>query len=399
MLPSRASVAAPPDAIFGLNEAFATDPRTDKVTVVEGVYIDERGEAPILDSVREAERRLVEQTTNKMYLPMAGSEEFRSAVSSFIFDSASPVPDSGRAAIVQAPGGTGALRVAADFLHQTGGPRTAWVPQPTWPNHPQVFGRAGFRIERYPYLDRAGQEIDRAGLLAALGSAAAGDVVVLHACCHNPTGMDPSLELWHAIADVIASGELFPVIDFAYQGFGRGLREDAEWLAAFDRPDLEFAICSSFSKNFSLYNERVGAATVVCTDRERATAVLSNLKIAIRANYSNPPSHGASVVATILGDPALKSRWEEELVYMRGRIQANRATLVDALRERAAGGWSRIGEQLGLFAYLGLTDDQVTRLREDWGIYMVGGGRINVAAITAENAGRIAEAVASVVAG
>ncbi len=399
MLPSRAVVAAPPDAIFGLNEAFAADPRPDKVTVVEGVYVDERGEAPVLDSVREAERRLVEQTQTKMYLPMAGAEDFRSAVSRFVFGPSSTIPDSGRAVVAQAPGGTGALRVAADFLIQTGGARTAWVPQPTWPNHPQVFGLAGFHIERYPYLDETGRRIDRERLLARLSSAVPGDVVVLHACCHNPTGMDPSIELWHEIADVILDRQLLPVVDFAYQGFGRGLREDAEWLAAFDRPNLEFVICSSFSKNFSLYNERVGALTVVCLDRARADAVLSNVKIAIRANYSNPPTHGSSVVSTILGDPVLKAQWETELEHMRGRIQAQRAALGDAMREhQVVGGWDRIGGQLGLFAFLGLSDDQVTRLRDDWAVYVVGGGRINVAALTPENVGRVAEAVAAVVA-
>jgi aspartate/tyrosine/aromatic aminotransferase len=398
MLPARAVVTAPPDAIFGLNETFAADPRAEKVTVVEGVYVDERGEAPVLDSVREAERRLADETTNKMYLPMVGSPTFRSSASRFVFGPSSTIPDTGRVAVAQAPGGTGALRVAADFLFQTGGARTAWVPQPTWPNHPQVFRLAGFHIEPYPYLDKTGYNIDREGLLATLSSAAAGDLVVIHACCHNPTGMDLSIELWHEIADVIVARQLFPVVDFAYQGFGRGIREDAEWLTAFDRPDLEFAICSSFSKNFSLYNERVGAVSVVCVDSDRADAVLSNLKIAIRANYSNPPTHGSSIVSTILGDPALKVQWERELAYMRGRIQSNRASLVDALREqRVAGDWSRIGEQRGLFAYLALSDEQVTRLREDWAIYMVGGGRINVAAVTPGNAGRIAEAVGAVV--
>ena len=398
MLPSRAVVAAPADAIFGLNEAFVADPRPDKVTAVEGVYVDERGEAPVLESVREAERRLADQTTNKMYLPMVGSEAFRSAAARFVFGPSSPILDSGRAVVSQALGGTGGLRVVADFLFQTGGARTAWVPQTTWPNHPQVFGLAGFNVARYPYLDATGHGIDKDGWLTALRSAAAGDIVVLHACCHNPTGMDPSIELWHEIADVVAARQLFPVLDFAYQGFGRGLREDAEWLQAFDRPDLEFAICSSFSKNFSLYNERVGAAMVVCLDEDRAQAVLSNVKIAIRANYSNPPTHGSSVVTMILEDPILKAQWESELSSMRGRIQACRALLLEALRDHVPGDWTWIGEQQGLFAYLGLTDDQVTLLRDNWAVYMVGGGRINVAAVTAANAGRIAEAIRAVLA-
>ena len=399
MLPDRAVVAALPDAIFGLNEAFATDTRPNKVTVVEGVFMDERGEAPRLETVHIAEQRILEETTNKLYLPIAGHPAFRAAVPGFLFGPTSKIPASGRAAVVQAPGGTGALRVAADFLIQTGGARTAWIPNPTWPNHPQIFGLAGFRTDRYPYLNATGQEIDREALLATLGKASAGDVVVLHACCHNPTGMDPDPALWREIADVVAARGLFPIFDFAYQGFGRGLREDAEWITAFDRPDIEFAICSSFSKNFSLYNERVGATTVVCRDRERADAVLTNLKIAIRANYSNPPTHGASIVATILGDPALRAQWESELASMRDRIRTFRAGLVQALdANRVPGDWSRIGKQVGLFAYLGLNDEQVKRLRDDWAVYLVGGGRINVPAVTPEVAERIAKAVGAVLA-
>ena len=288
-LPIRALTDAPPDAIFGISDAFAHDRRPRKVNLAIGVYVDENGLTPVLATVLDAERRLVARAASKTCRPIDGADGYRTAVRELIFGTRSRTVESGRALSVQTPGGTGALRVAADFLAQTGGGRTIWLPAPTWPIHSQLFGLAGYKVARYPYLDASGRAINRPALLGALSSADRGDLVLLHGSCHNPTGIDPSPELWQEIAYVLAFRQLLPIVDFAYQGFGVGLREDAAWLRAIDRPDLEFLICSSFSKNFSLYNERVGALTVVAHDRARSAATLSHIKIAIRANYSNPP--------------------------------------------------------------------------------------------------------------
>jgi aspartate/tyrosine/aromatic aminotransferase len=394
--PDRALSTAPPDAIFGISEAYARDPRPDKVNLAVGVYVDERGATPVLPTVLAAEQRLVDRASSKTYRPIDGAPGFRAAVRELIFGAGSATVESGRALTAQTPGGTGALRVAADFLAQTGGGRTAWLPTPTWPNHLQLFGLAGYRVVRYPYLDPAGRAIDGRALLGALAAADRGDVVVLHGSCHNPSGIDPSPELWAEIADTLVARGLQPIIDFAYQGFGRGLREDADWLAALDRPKLELLVCSSYSKNFSLYNERVGALTVLAADGDRAAAALSHVKIAIRANYSNPPSHGADIVELILGDPDLRPAWEIELAGMRQRIAANRSALVDVLIERdVPGEWQSLRGQRGMFALLGLSDAAVTRLRTEHAVYMTGGGRINLAGLTPANLGRTADAVAA----
>jgi aspartate/tyrosine/aromatic aminotransferase len=396
--PDRSLVAAPPDAIFGIGEAYAADRRPDKVNLAIGVYIDERGATPVLPTVLEAERRLVDRADSKNYKPIPGGPGYRRAVCDLVFGSGSATVASGRAQAAQAPGGTGALRVAADLLLQTGGGRTIWLPATTWPNHPQLFGLAGYRVATYPYLDGTGLQIDRAGLLGALAGAEPGDAVLFHGSCHNPTGLDPSIELWREIADLLVSRRLMPVIDFAYQGFGTGLREDADWLAALDRPDLELAICSSFSKNLSLYNERVGAMTIVARDEARAAAIFSHVKVAIRANYSNPPAHGADVAETVLTDPALRPQWEIELAGMRNRIQANRRALRGALIDaRVPGNWEPLAGQRGMFAFLSLPDEAVVRLRTEHAVYLTGGGRVNLAGIRPENLERVVEAIRSVV--
>ncbi len=382
-LPIRSLTPAPPDPILGLTEAFRADPRPGKVNLAVGVYVDGAGATPVIPSVLEAERRLLERAGSKGYLPIDGRPSYRSAVRDLVFGASHEIVTSRRSVTAQTPGGTGALRVAADFLLQTGSNRVAWLSEPTWPNHPQLFSLAGFQVRGYPYLDATGRRLDVDGLLGALRSASRGDVVVLHGSCHNPSGVDPDAATWRAIADVIVERDLVPIVDFAYQGFGHGLREDADWIEGLAQPGLEFLVASSFSKNFALYNERVGALTLVAADEGRAAAALSHLKIAIRANYSNPPSHGADIVETILCDAGLRAQWEAELAGMRGRIRGNRAALVDALSSAGvAGDWEPLRNQRGMFALLGLASEQVARLRDEFAIYAVGRGRINVAGLT-----------------
>jgi aspartate/tyrosine/aromatic aminotransferase len=399
-LPLRSLSPAPPDPILGLTEAFKADTRPGKVNLSVGVYIDETGVTPVIPSVLEAERRLLAKAGSKGYLPIDGRPGFKSAVRDLAFGADHEIVTSGRSVTAQTPGGTGALRVAADFLLQTGSSRTIWLSDPTWPNHPQLFSIAGFALRTYPYLDDSGRGVDVARMLGALRSAASGDVILLHGSCHNPSGVDPDAGTWAAIGEAIVERELVPIIDFAYQGFGFGLREDADWLAGLAHPGLEFLVCTSYSKNFALYNERVGALTIVAADSSRAASALSHVKIAIRSNYSNPPAHGADIVETILNDPVLRAQWEVDLAGMRGRILGNRAALVDALIAAGVpGNWEPIRRQRGMFALLGLSAEQVARLRDEFAVYVVGRGRINVAGFTAANLPRVVAAVKTVIEG
>ena len=399
-LPTRSLTPAPPDPILGLTEAFKADTRPNKVNLAVGVYVDETGTTPVIASVLDAERRLVEKAGSKGYLPIDGRPGYKKVVRDLVFGPDHEIVTGARSATAQTPGGTGALRVAADFLLQTGSSKTIWMSDPTWPNHPQLFSLAGFALRTYPYLDESGRSVDAGKMLGALRSAAPGDVVLLHGSCHNPSGVDPDTETWASIGEIVAERELMPIVDFAYQGFGFGIREDADWLAGLARPGLEFIVCSSFSKNFALYNERVGALTIVAADPARAASALSHLKIAIRSNYSNPPAHGADIVETILSDPALKLQWEQDLAEMRNRILGNRAVLVDALVAAGVpGNWEPIRRQRGMFALLGLSTEQVARLREEFAVYMVGKGRINVAGFTAANLPHVVASVKAVIAG
>ena len=399
-LPIRSLTPAPPDPILGLTETFRADTRPNKVNLAVGVYVDDSGVTPVIPSVLEAERRLLEKAGSKGYLPIDGRPGYKKAVRDLIFGADHEIVESGRSATAQTPGGTGALRVAADFLLQTGSSKTIWLSEPTWPNHPQLFTLAGFSLRTYPYLDESGRSVDVGKMLGALRSAVPRDVVLLHGSCHNPSGVDPDAETWAAIAEIITQRELVPVIDFAYQGFGFGLREDADWLVGLARPGLEFLICSSFSKNFALYNERVGALTIVAANAARASSALTHLKIAIRSNYSNPPAHGGDIVETILTDAALKSQWEVDLAGMRNRILGNRAALVKAFAEAGVpGNWEPIARQRGMFALLGLSTEQVARLRDEFAVYVVGKGRINVAGLTPANIDHVVAAVKAVVEG
>lgn len=399
-LPSLARIPAPPDPILGLTEAFRTDPRPGRINLSSGVFVDESGVTPVLPSVLEAERRLLEAAGTKLYRPIDGDPRYRSLVRDLVLGPDHEAVTSGRALATQTPGGTGGLRVVADLLRQTGGGATVWISDPTWPNHPPLFHAAGFRTRTYPYADDAARAIDEDAMIAALEGASPGDVVLLHGACHNPTGLDPSPALWRRIGDVVERRGLLPFVDLAYQGFGDGLREDAAGLMELVRPGVEVVVSTSFSKTFSLYAERIGAILVIARSAEDAAAIQTHVKIAVRTNYSNPPAHGADVVQTILGDAELRGQWEGELAGMRARIRSNREKLVAALAASGIpGDWSAIARQRGMFAMLGLTANQVTALREEHGVYLVGKGRINVAGFTEANLGPFTRALAAVVRG
>jgi aspartate/tyrosine/aromatic aminotransferase len=398
-LPSLARIPAPPDPILGLAETFRNDIREGKINLSSGVFVDETGKTPVLGTVIEAEGRLAAAAGTKLYRPIDGDQAYRDLVRNLVLGADHEAVTSGRALATQTPGGTGGLRVAADLLRQTGSGETLWMSEPTWPNHPQMFHAAGFKIRTYPYTDATGRRIDEAAMLEALGQASPGDIVLLHGACHNPTGVDPSAELWKKIGDLVEERHVLPLVDLAYQGFGDGLREDAAGLLELVRPGAELLVSTSFSKTFSLYSERVGAMLAIARSAADAAAIQSHVKIAIRVNYSNPPAHGADIVRTILSDAELRPRWEQELAGMRNRIKDNRRALVEALEARAIpGDWGGIATQRGMFALLGLTTQQVARLRDEHGVYVVGKGRINVAGFTSANLGPFADALAAVIA-
>jgi aspartate/tyrosine/aromatic aminotransferase len=395
---------APRDPILGLTEAFRNDPNPQKINLGVGVYQDASGQTPVLESVRKAGRRVLEQQTTRSYLPIPGSPAFAAAVKKLMFGEGHEVIAAGRAATSHTPGGTGGLRVAADLIHRQMPQATVWLTDPTWPNHPQIFAAAGVPTKNFPYFDATTNGLAFEKTIAAIKQIPAGDVVLLHGCCHNPTGIDPSDEQWNELADAVYGRGLLPLLDFAYQGFADGIDEDAAGLRAFcgepdrPRPRAELIICSSFSKNFGLYCERVGALTVVAADRESADTVQSQVKVCIRSNYSNPPAHGAELVTTVLGDAELSAMWRQEVGQMRERINGMRRLLVETLMTKGVpGDYSFITRQRGMFSFSGLTPDQVDTLREKHAIYIVRSGRINVAGISESNVGRLCEAIADVV--
>lgn len=388
---------APPDAILGLTEAFKKDPNPNKINLGVGVYKDETGITPILASVKEAERRLLDAETSKSYLPIDGPAEYAAATQALIFGPEHEIVLSGRAVTAQTPGGTGALRVAGDFLKRMRPDATVWLSEPTWPNHPNVFASAGVRVAAYAYFDAGRNGVDFDAMLDAVRSIPAGDVLVLHGCCHNPTGADLSAAQWEAVAQVCGERGILPLIDFAYQGFGEGLDADAVGVRTIARHCEEFLVASSFSKNFGLYNERVGALTLVAATSQAAQAALSHVKRCIRTNYSNPPAHGGQIVRTVLGDPALRSQWEAEVTAMRERINTMRSLFVETLNEMGVDrDFSFIAHQRGMFSFSGLTPEQVHALRERHSVYIVGSGRINVAGMTSSNMDYLCAAIADV---
>jgi aspartate/tyrosine/aromatic aminotransferase len=388
---------APADPILGLNEAFARDPRPHKINLSVGVYKDAAGSTPVLGVVKEAERRLLESEKSKGYKPISGDPGLGRLVRGLLFEKDSALVEGGRAQTAHTPGGTGALRVVGDYLHACHPTAKLWLSDPTWANHPKIFEAAGLATVVYPYFDKANNALALDAMLAKLKQAPSGDAVLLHACCHNPTGVDPTGEQWSSIADVVLERGLVPIVDFAYQGFGEGLEQDAVGLRTLVSKVEELFVCSSFSKNFGLYNERTGAATVIAKTPANADAVLSQLKICIRTNYSNPPAHGGSIVQTILSDAELRAQWEREVAVMRARIKLMRQQFVDMLKSKGAeADFSFIRRQNGMFSFSGLSKEQVERLSTEYAVYVVGSGRINVAGMTQDNIGPLTDAVLAV---
>lgn len=388
---------APQDPILGLTEAFKNDPNPAKINLSVGVYKDAEGNTPVFRSVKRAEERILSVETSKNYLSIQGTQEYAAVVQELLFGTDHEALAGKRVRTAHTPGGTGALRVAGDFIKAVVPQVRVWLSQPTWPNHPSVFRAAGLAVETYPYFDPTTNELVFDQMLATLREIPAGDVVVLHGCCHNPTGIDLSLEQWSRVADVVEERGLLPIVDFAYQGLAEGLRADAAGITTLCRPGVTVLIASSFSKNFGLYNERVGALTIVAASAPAADAVLSHVKQCIRANYSNPPAHGAAIVTTVLNDAVLRAMWEDEVTAMRSRIAAMRRLFVETLTAMGVTrDFSFITRQRGMFSFSGLTPEQVQRLREHYSIYIVNSGRINVAGMTEANMRPLCEAIAAV---
>ncbi|ANU36656.1 amino acid aminotransferase [Vibrio scophthalmi] len=390
-------VAAPADPILGLTEEFKKDPRAEKINLGVGIYKNEQGETPVLATVKKAEAALVETEKTKSYLTIEGTSEYGLAVQKLLFgDNAEIIADK-RAKTAQAPGGTGALRVAGEFIKRQLGDVKVWVSNPTWANHIGVFTAAGLETAQYSYYNAETKEKDFAAMVADLEQATAGDIVLLHGCCHNPTGIDPTADEWETLAKIVAEKKLLPLFDFAYQGFGAGVEEDAAGLRTFAKYNKEILIASSFSKNFGLYNERVGAFTLVGENEDVAATAFSQVKAIIRSIYSNPPAHGAAVVTYILNDAGLRAEWEAEVKEMRDRIQEMRELFVQTLKQQGVDAdFSFIERQNGMFSFSGLNKDQVARLKDEFAIYIVGSGRISVAGMTKSNMLPLCQGIAAV---
>ncbi len=390
---------APPDPILGLTEAFNQDPNPDKINLSSGVYKASDGTTPILHCVKEAERRILEREASKSYLGMAGHPQFGQVTQPLLLGADHEIVATGRARTAHTPGGTGALRVAADFIQRQLGQPTVWLSDPTWANHPKIFEAAGLKTSAYPYYDAGTHALGFEAMLDVLRQVPAGDVVVLHACCHNPTGVDPDAAQWAALAEVARETGWLPLFDTAYQGFADGLDADLAGLRAFCGHVDELLICSSYSKNFGLYNERTGAFTLVAGDAGAADRAFSHVKLAIRANYSNPPAHGGHIVLTVLEDDNLYQQWEREVGDMRARINTMRARMAQTLHATGVDrDFGFITRQRGMFSFSGLTPAQVQYLRERYAIYIVNSGRINVAGLTEDNLDRFCTAVAAALA-
>ncbi len=388
---------APRDPILGLNEQFASDPNPAKVNLGVGVYYDANGKLPLLNCVQAAETLMMESPKPRGYLPIDGLAAYDSAVQALVFGADSEPVKSGRIATAQSIGGTGGLKIGADFLKKLSPAAKVLISDPSWENHRALFTQAGFEVESYPYYDAAKHGVDFDGMLSALNAAPAGTIVLLHACCHNPTGYDITPAQWDQVIGTVQARQLTPFLDMAYQGFGHGIAEDGAVIAKFVAAGLSFFVATSFSKSFSLYGERVGALSVLCQSKDEAIRVLSQMKLVIRANYSNPQIHGGTVVATVLNTPALRAQWEAELAEMRVRIKSMREKLVTGLK--AAGvkqDMSFITSQIGMFSYSGLNKDQMVRLRSEFGIYGTDTGRMCVAVLNEKNIEYVCASIAKV---
>ncbi|MDQ8034782.1 aromatic amino acid aminotransferase [Bordetella genomosp. 1] len=388
---------APRDPILGLNEQYNADTRPGKVNLGVGVYYDDEGRIPLLGAVRKAEMARIEAAAARGYLPIEGIAGYNKGAQALLLGNDSKLAAEGRVLTTQALGGTGALKIGADFLRQLLPQSKVLISDPSWENHRALFERAGFTVGTYPYYDAATRGLNFDAMLAGLQAAPEQTIVVLHACCHNPTGVDPTAEQWKQIADVVKARNLVPFLDIAYQGFGEDLEQDASVVRMFADLGLTMFVSSSFSKSFSLYGERVGALTVIAGNKDEATRVLSQLKRVIRTNYSNPPTHGGTVVSTVLNTPELLEEWKQELAGMRDRIRSMRKQLVEKIKEAGATqDFSFVLQQRGMFSYSGLTSAQVDRLREEHGVYAVSSGRICVAALNSRNIDVVARAIAAV---
>ena len=388
---------APRDPILGLNEQYAADTNPAKVNLGVGVYYDDNGKLPLLACVQAAEKTMMDKPTARGYLPIDGIVAYDAAVKALVFGAESEAVKSGRVATIQALGGTGGLKVGADFLKHLNPNAKVLISDPSWENHRALFTNAGFKVESYRYYDAQTRDLNFPGMLADLSAAAAGTVVVLHACCHNPTGYDITPAQWDQVVSVVKTNKLVAFLDMAYQGFAYGLAEDGAAVQKFVDAGLTFFVSTSFSKSFSLYGERVGALSVLCENKEEAGRVMSQLKIVIRTNYSNPPTHGGAIVAAVLANPELRALWEKELGEMRVRIKSMRQMLVDGLK--AAGvkqDMSFITRQIGMFSYSGLSKEQMVRLRSEFGVYGTDTGRMCVAALNSKNIAHVCAAIAKV---
>lgn len=388
---------APRDPIIGLNELYNADHRPNKVNLGVGVYFDDNGKIPLLSAVKVAEKKRLEAMPARGYQPIEGLGAYNEAVQILLFGKESPLLAEGRVVTAEALGGTGALKVGADYLKRLMPDAGVYISDPSWENHRALFEAAGFPVESYPYYDAATRGVDFAGMASKLESLVPGSIVVLHACCHNPTGADLNEEQWRKVIDIIGARGLVPFIDMAYQGFADGIAQDALALNLFTASGLQFFVSSSFSKSFSLYGERVGALSVVTASKDESGRVMSQIKRVIRTNYSNPPTHGGAVVAAVLSSPELRQMWEDDLAGMRDRIRAMRMSLVEKLKARGvAQDFSFVVKQRGMFSYTGLSAEQVARLQSEFAIYAVNTGRICLAALNTQNIDYVADSIATV---
>jgi len=388
---------APRDPILGLNEAFNSDTRPNKVNLGVGVYYNEDGRIPLLRAVAEAEQARIAAHAPRGYLPIEGIAAYDGAVQKMLFGADSALLADGRVVTIQALGGTGALKVGADFLKRLLPDATVAISNPSWENHRALFESAGFPVHQYAYYDAASHGVDRAGMLADLKALPARSIIVLHACCHNPTGVDLGIDDWKQVIEVLREKDHIPFVDIAYQGFGDGIEEDAAAVRLFAETGMTFFVSSSFSKSFSLYGERVGALSIVTVNRDESARVLSQVKRVVRTNYSNPPTHGATVVASVLNSPELRAMWETELGEMRERIRKMRLGMVEQLAAKGAKtDFSFVARQRGMFSYSGLTAEQVERLRVEFGVYAISTGRICAAALNERNLGYVTDAIVQV---
>ena len=388
---------APRDPILGLNETFNADTRSTKVNLGVGVYFDDNGKIPLLAAVKIAEEARVKASLPRGYQPIEGAPAYNQAVQNLLLGAESPLIANGQVITAQALGGTGALKIGADYLKRLNPDAKVYISDPSWENHRALFESAGFVVENYPYYDAATRGVNFAGMKACLNSLAAGSVIILHACCHNPTGADLSDAQWKEVVELCRERGLVPFLDMAYQGFADGIEPDAVAVRAFSTSGLQFFVSSSFSKSFSLYGERVGALSIITASKEESGRVMSQLKRVIRTNYSNPPIHGGALVAAVLSSPELRQMWETELSGMRDRIRAMRTGLVDAIKAQGvAQDFSFVVQQRGMFSYTGLNAAQVERMKDEFGIYAVSTGRICLAALNTKNVDYVAKAIAAV---